>query len=165
MTESRAAFIGIGSNLNDPARQVRRAIDALSRSRQMQLTAVSSLYRTPPVGDTEQPDFCNAVARIKTDLSAGALFDVLEELEQRAGRTRDTRRWGPRVLDLDLLLFGETQLESSELTLPHARMHERAFVLVPLVEIAPDIVIPGLGRAAKYLDRLDRDKIVPIKSS
>lgn len=161
MGERHLAYVGIGSNLHQPIEQVRGAIEALSELPHTHQESVSSLYLTPPVGDTEQPDFCNAVACVKTALSVHDLFHALKAFEQRAGRKPVTRRWGPRVLDLDLLLFGDVQLQSENLTIPHARMHERAFVLVPLIEIAPDIVIPGLGPAADYLDRLDRSKIVP----
>ena len=148
------AYIGIGSNLDDPVEQVRSAFGALDAIDSTRLNARSSLYRSQPVGCAEQPDFVNAVARLESDLAAQTLLERLLGLERAAGRVR-TRPNGPRTLDLDLLLFDDDCIESERLVVPHPRMHERAFVLIPLTEIAPDVIIPGLGPAADLLARID----------
>jgi 2-amino-4-hydroxy-6-hydroxymethyldihydropteridine diphosphokinase len=152
MTAARAhrAFIALGSNLADPAAQVRRAFEALAGLRESRLVARSSLYRTAPVGYADQPDFINAVALIETRLSAGKLLQALLEIEHGFGRVREFRN-APRILDLDLLLYDDLIHHEHGLTVPHPRMHERGFVLAPLLEIAPDCVIPGLGPAHPWL--------------
>ena len=131
------------------------ALDAIDSAR---VEARSSLYRSDPVGYAEQPDFVNAVARVGSGLDAHALLGRLLSIEQAAGRVR-TRPNGPRTLDLDLLLFDDDRIESVELVVPHPRMHERAFVLIPLTEIAPDIVVPGRGSAAALLERIGRQGV------
>lgn len=138
------AFIGLGANLGDPESQVRRAIRALGDLPRTRLLAASSLYRTAPVGVGEQPDFINAVAEIETALGARELLDELITAEARFGRERPFPG-APRTLDLDLLLYGEQVIAEPGLIVPHPRMHERAFVLLPLAEIAPDISIPNQG--------------------
>jgi 2-amino-4-hydroxy-6-hydroxymethyldihydropteridine diphosphokinase len=132
---------------------VRRAIDALGALPGTRLAAASSLYRTAPVGYADQPDFVNAVAALDTELSPRGLLDGLLAIERDAGRERSFRN-APRTLDLDLLLYGDATLEDDVLTVPHPRMHERAFVLAPLAEIAPDAEIPGRGSAAACAARL-----------
>ncbi|MDQ2865720.1 MAG: 2-amino-4-hydroxy-6-hydroxymethyldihydropteridine diphosphokinase [Candidatus Eremiobacteraeota bacterium] len=127
------AYIGIGSNLDDPQTQVERAITALHDLGRIALQ--SSLYRTLPWGETAQPDFINAVVALETSLPPGELLSALQSLERQAGRVRDERRWGPRVLDLDLLLYGDAAIVTETLTVPHPRLFERAFVLAPLAEI------------------------------
>lgn len=159
------AFVGLGSNLGKPAGQVRHAMTALDALPGTGVTAASRLYRTAPWGITDQPDFVNAVAEIATDLEPQRLLDALQALEREAGRFRDGERWGPRVLDLDLLLYDDRVSSDARLTLPHPRMHQRAFVLVPLLEIAPDTGIPGLGPAAHLLDALDASDVVPMEST
>ena len=149
------AYIGIGANLHDPIAQVRAAFAALDGIDSTHVAGRSSLYRSQPVGYLEQPDFVNAVARIESGLDAHTLLDRLAAIEQAQGRVR-TRPNGPRTLDLDLLLYDEERIATAELVVPHPRMHERAFVLIPLVEIAPDIVIPGRGPAARLLERIER---------
>lgn len=144
------AFVAIGSNLADPAQQALRAFNAIAVLPHTRLCSRSSLYLTAPVGYADQPDFINAVAHIQTSLTPHQLLRALLEIEQSFGRER-TFRNAPRVIDLDLLLYNDSQQHDAGLTLPHPRMHERAFVLAPLVEIAPDIVIPGHGRAADCL--------------
>ena len=158
------AFVGLGSNLEDPARQVRRALDGLAGLPATELATASRLYRTAPWGVSDQPDFINAVARVTTTLDPWTLLEGLQALEQRAGRVRDGERWGPRVLDLDLLLYGDRVSRDERLTLPHPRMHERAFVLVPLLEIAPDIEIPAQGLAADCLAGLDASDVRPLEA-
>jgi 2-amino-4-hydroxy-6-hydroxymethyldihydropteridine diphosphokinase len=146
------AFVALGSNLSDPASQVQRAFDALAGLPGARLVARSSLYRTAPVGYADQPDFINAVALIETQLSAHDLLDALLDIEHRFGRVREFRN-APRVLDLDLLLYDDLMHHEHGLTVPHPRMHERGFVLAPLVEIAPDIIIPGHGLGRDWLSR------------
>ena len=140
------AYIGLGANLDDPAAQVELAMDELARLPQSRLAARSSLYASAPVGYAEQPDFINAVAALETALSPRALLEAMLGIEHHHHRNR-TFRNAPRTLDLDLLLYGEAHFHEENLTLPHPRMHERAFVLLPLLEIAPDLAIPGHGRA------------------
>ena len=144
------AFIGLGSNLDDPRAQVLRALQALGTLPHTRLLARSSLYRSAPVGYLEQPDFINAVAQLETELSPHALLDALLALELKCGRTRDFLN-APRTLDLDVLLYDELRHHEHGLTIPHPQMHLRAFVLHPLLEIAPDCVIPGIGAAADAL--------------
>ncbi|MDA8383366.1 MAG: 2-amino-4-hydroxy-6-hydroxymethyldihydropteridine diphosphokinase [Betaproteobacteria bacterium] len=148
--EAALAYIGLGANLGGPARQVREALDQLGTLPGTRLLSRSSLYRTEPIGFIDQPPFINAVARVETTLSPQALLAGLLDLEQRHGRVRG-RANGPRVLDLDLLMYDDRVLASPELILPHPRMHLRAFVLLPLVEIAPLCVIPRRGPARMLL--------------
>lgn len=140
-------YIGIGSNLDDPASQVRRGFEELARLPATRLLEHSSLYHSAPVGRLDQPDFINAVARIQTALPPHELLGLLLEIEQRHGRVREYPD-APRTLDLDLLLYDQLQWNDSRLILPHPRMHLRAFVLQPLLEIAPVCHIPGRGLAA-----------------
>jgi 2-amino-4-hydroxy-6-hydroxymethyldihydropteridine diphosphokinase len=144
------AFIALGSNLNDPAAQVRAGARHLGRLPVTQLVCCSSLYRTAPVGHTGQPDFINAVCEVDTRLPAHELLQALLDIEREHGRVREISG-GPRTLDLDLLLYGELTCREPGLTLPHPRLHERAFVLYPLHEIAPGLVIPGRGRVEDLL--------------
>jgi len=146
------AYVGIGANLGDPAGQVRDAAAALGRLPGTSLAACSSLYRTAPVGYADQPEFINAVAALDTALAPDALLTELQALESSAGRSRSFAN-APRTLDLDVLLYDDLQVETDTLTLPHPRMHERAFVLAPLVEIAPEVRIPGRGAARDWLAR------------
>ena len=148
------AFIGVGSNLADPLVQVRQALIELESIPGTRVTARSSLYRTSPVGYLEQPDFINAVASVQTTLKPQALLAALLAIENRHGRRR-TMRNAPRTLDLDLLLYGEEVFDQDGLTLPHPRLHERAFVLAPLAEIAPEAMVPGMGRLQDLLARVD----------
>ena len=144
------AYVGLGSNLQDPRRQIQSALAELDGMPHTRLVKQSSLYRTAPVGHVDQPDFVNAVAQLETGLPAERLLAELQEVEKRHGRARSFAN-APRTLDLDILLFGELQMESEKLVVPHPRMHERAFVLEPLVEIAPEVVIPGAGPAKQRL--------------
>ena len=155
------AFIGLGANLGDPGAQVRRALLALAGLPGTRLVAASSLYRSAPVGYTVQPDFVNAVAEVETRLGALALLGELLATEARFGRVR-TLPNAPRTLDLDLLLYGDRVISEPGLIVPHPRMHERAFVLAPLAEIAPDIAIPGKGRAGALLAACAGQKVEKI---
>ena len=143
-------FVGLGANLGDPREALESALQELDRLPHTRLVRRSSFYRSAPLGHADQPDFLNAVAQLETALPAERLLGELHAIEASHGRSRSFAN-APRTLDLDLLLFGKVVLETPALTLPHPRMHERAFVLQPLVEIAPDTVIPGHGPAAALL--------------
>jgi 2-amino-4-hydroxy-6-hydroxymethyldihydropteridine diphosphokinase len=158
---STAAFIALGSNLDDPEEQVRRGIDALAALPATRLKRASSLYRSPPVGYCDQPDFINAVAQIATHLDPRALLDALLAIERRHGRVRSVPN-GPRTLDLDILLYGNRVIREPGLTIPHPRMHERAFVIVPLAEIAPDERIPSVGTVAQCVEGMDTESVARI---
>ena len=152
------AFVALGSNLGDPQATVQAALAALQSLPGSTLAAASSLYQSAPVGLKNQPDFINAVAALDTQLSADNLLDELFAIEARFGRKREFHH-APRTLDLDLLLYGNETRGTPRLMLPHPRMHERAFVLLPLVEIAPETAIPGHGPAAALLDGV-RDQVL-----
>ena len=141
MTALTVAYVGLGSNLADPVRQVETAFDELDQLPETRLVKRSSLYRTKPAGYAAQPDFVNAVAQLQTGLPPERLLDALQAIEARHGRERSFPN-APRTLDLDLLLFGKLVLRTERLTVPHPRMRERAFVLDPLREIAPDLELP-----------------------
>ena len=155
------AYIALGANLERPEEQVKDGFEALAMLPQTRLARVSSLYRTAPVGFEAQPDFINAVAQIETALEPRALLDALLAIERRHGRVRDVSN-GPRTLDLDIVLYGEVELQEPGLTLPHPRMHERAFVMVPLAEIAPDALVPGRGRAGELVAAFDTKNILKL---
>jgi 2-amino-4-hydroxy-6-hydroxymethyldihydropteridine diphosphokinase len=144
------AYVGIGSNLADPVAQVRRAMTELDAVPGTRCVARSSLYRSAPVGKLDQPDFVNAVVQLETSQRADALLERLQALEAVHGRARGERN-GPRTLDLDLLLYERLVLDTPSLVLPHPRMHERAFVLLPLGEIDPALEIPGRGRVSRLM--------------
>ena len=144
------AYIALGANLDQPQAQLRAALLALDELPEVRLLRSSSFYRTTPVGVEGQPDFINAVCAVETALAPEALLDALQALETRFGRRRDYR-YAPRTLDLDLLLYDALILDTPQLVLPHPRMHLRAFVLHPLLEIVPDCRIPGRGAAADWL--------------
>ncbi len=144
------ATVGLGANLNDPAAQVEYALAELDRLPGTRLLRRSSLYASAPVGYLDQPDFINAVAQVETRLAPRALLAALLDIEHRHGRARSFRN-APRTLDLDLLLYGDAHFHEEGLSLPHPRMTERAFVLRPLLEIAPAMIVPGRGRAADWL--------------
>lgn len=148
---AQPAFIGLGSNLADPEQHILSAFIELARLPHTRLKASSSLYRSAPVGYADQPDFINAVAWLETTLAPHQLLHALLDLEHRHGRER-TFRDAPRILDLDLLLYDGLICHEEGLTLPHPRMHQRAFVLHPLLEIAPECIIPGRGAALSWLE-------------
>lgn len=158
------AYVGLGGNVGvaeDTLRAAIRALDALPSTR---LVRASRLYRTPAWGRVEQPDFVNAVVAIDTTLAPRALLDALLGVERAHGRERDAeaRRWGPRTLDLDLLLYGDASIDEPGLHVPHPHLHERGFVLVPLCEIAPEVVIPGHGSAREARRRVVDENIRAI---
>lgn len=148
------AYIGLGSNLQDPGAQVMRALAALERLPATRLVSHSPLYRSKPFGPVRQPDFVNAVAGVLTQLDSRTLLGELLALEQAFGRPAERERWGPRIIDLDLLIHGRERREEPGLTLPHPGIVERNFVLYPLGDLAPDLDVPGLGRVAELKGRL-----------
>lgn len=156
------AYVALGSNLDDPRAQVERGFVALQSLPQTSVIARSRLYRSAPWGFVDQPAFVNAVAGLETRLAPRELLDGLLAIERSAGRLRDGKKWAPRVLDLDLLVFGNEVLQENALTLPHPHLHERAFVLLPLFDIAPDLELPNHGRVRELLARIDTADCVPI---
>ena len=149
------AYVALGSNLDDPREQVERAMTALAGLPDTRLVLRSSLYRTRPFGPVEQPDFVNAAAGLLTRLEPAELLAQLKALEAQLGRERPVVRWGPRRIDLDLLVHGEARIAEPGLEVPHPGIAERAFVLVPLAEFAPDLGVPGRGRVRDLLARVD----------
>ncbi len=158
------AYVGLGANLGDPRRQLEQALRELDELPDTRVHARSSLYRSAPVGYADQPDFVNAVAELETRLSAKRLLAELQAIEARHGRSRSFAN-APRTLDLDLLLFGDERIAVPGITVPHPRMHERAFVLMPLVEIAPETAIPGYGKASDLLERCRSQAVQKIDAS
>ena len=144
------AYIAIGSNLASPLEQVNAAITALGDIPHSRIIAVSSFYRTPPLGPQDQPDYLNAAVALETDLEPEALLDHTQRSELQQGRVRKAERWGPRTLDLDIMLFGDRIINSERLTVPHYDMHNRGFMLWPLFEIAPDLRFPQ-GESLQHL--------------
>ena len=149
------AWLGLGSNLQQPVAQLEDAFRRLSLVDGIDILRTSGFYRTPPWGDEAQDDFINAVAQIETRLDAFSLLRELQSIENGMGRKRGKRRWGPRLIDIDLLLFEDQQFQTDELEVPHPRIHERAFVLVPLCELDDTLVIAGHGVAGELLTKLD----------
>jgi 2-amino-4-hydroxy-6-hydroxymethyldihydropteridine diphosphokinase len=155
------AYIGVGSNLGDSQARVQAAFDALGALPRTQLVARSRLYRTRPFGPVQQGDFINAVAGLLTQLSAQQLLEGIRAIEAAAGRIRE-ERWGPRTLDLDLLVFGAERIATADLTVPHPGIAERGFVLAPLADVAPTLEVPGAGRVEVLLRGLGDDGIAEI---
>ena len=148
------AYVGLGANLGDRDSTIRRAVTLLGEASGVDVVALSSLRQTAPWGPVEQPAFLNGVAELETELEPRALLEVLLDVERRLGRVR-AERWGPRTIDLDLLLHGDAVVDEPGLTLPHPHLHERRFALEPLAELAPDLSIPGKGDVAALLAALD----------
>jgi 2-amino-4-hydroxy-6-hydroxymethyldihydropteridine diphosphokinase len=157
------AFIALGSNLGDPARQIHSALCALAALPETRLVRQSSLYRNPPAGGLDQPEFVNAVAQFETRIGPRELLDRLLEIERGQGRVRDYPN-APRTLDLDIVLYGDQVVREPGLIIPHPRMLERAFVLVPLAEIAPGVVVPGSGRIAVLLRNVNASGMIKLAS-
>ena len=163
MTGPVVAFVGLGGTLGEPAATLRAALLALDGLQGTRLLRASRLYRTPAWGLEQQPDFINAVAMLETSLGAQALLESLFVIERQHGRVREAElRWGPRTLDLDLLLYGEAVIDEPGLRVPHPHLHERAFALLPLLEIAADVAIPGRGLARNAVSRLEKPDIQPL---
>ena len=160
MTDWHPAYIGIGSNLNDPAEQVRTAFAALDNLPDSRLIARSHLYSNPPMGPQDQPDYVNAVAGLITRLKPAELLDAMKAIEQQQGRERKPGdRWGARIIDLDLLVYGSASVAEPGLTVPHPGIFERNFVLFPLLDIAPQLIVPGQG-AVSVLIRAVQDQAI-----
>lgn len=156
------AYVGLGSNMAHPVRQLERALRALADLPGSDDLRSSGLYRNPAMGPVIQPDFVNAVACFVTSLPPFALLAELNRIEDLQGRVRDAGRWGPRSLDLDLLLYGNLTIDEPRLTIPHPGLHERAFVLIPLQELSPDLDIPGRGRVSALARSASREGLVRI---
>lgn len=165
MAKARA-YIGLGSNLDDPVTQVTTALQELGAIADTRCIARSGLYQSTAMiamGAADQPDYINAVAALDTGLAPMQLLEALQAIEQRHGRTRNGEKWGPRTLDLDLLLYENRQLATEHLIIPHPGLHERNFVLYPLAELAPDIDIPGRGPLPDLLSRCGREGLVRLE--
>lgn len=144
------AYIGLGSNLSEPIQQIKNAIKQIEKISASNVIAISSLYLSKPMGPQDQDDYINAVLALETSLPAIELLNSLQSIENKAGRVRKENRWGARILDLDIILFGNEMINTERLTIPHYGMSEREFVLVPLVEIAPELTLPN-GKSVKQL--------------
>ena len=155
------AYIGLGSNLDNPKEHVKQALEDLKKLPQSRLLLASKLYLSKPVGPQDQDDFINAVVLLVTELEPLALLDQLQAIEQRHQRVRE-RHWGPRTLDLDLLLFGDQCIETSRLTVPHAELANRDFVVGPLFELCPELILPGGTRLQELLQRCPIDGLICI---
>lgn len=152
------AYIAIGSNLASPLEQVNAAVQALGEIPQSKIVAVSSFYRTPPLGPQDQPDYLNAAVVLETALDAETLLDNTQRIELQQGRVRKAERWGPRTLDLDIMLFGHETISTERLTVPHYDMKNRGFMLWPLFEVAPDLIFPDGIRLRTILDNLNAER-------
>ena len=152
-------YIGLGSNLNHPVQQVTQACAEIAALEQVHLIKTSSLYKSPPMGPANQPDYINAVAEIATSLSPEELLIALQAIENKHDRVRTSERWCARTLDLDILLFGEKVIKSESLVIPHLGLYERAFVLYPLLEIAPQLVVPGYGLVGRLVQSCERGSL------
>jgi 2-amino-4-hydroxy-6-hydroxymethyldihydropteridine diphosphokinase len=148
------AYIGLGANLGDREGTIRRALELLAESDGVEVLGVSELRVTAPVGVVDQPDFLNGAAVVETALDPRALLERLLEIERLLGRRRERARWGPRAIDLDLLVYGAARVDEPGVTVPHPRLHERRFALEPLAEIAPGLVVPGRGSVEEILAEL-----------
>lgn len=150
-------FIALGSNLNQPLAQVEAALNAIKLIPQTRLVACSPFYRTKPLGPQDQPDYLNAVVELDTQLAAESLLDATQAIELNQGRERKEHRWGPRTLDLDILLFGNQTINTPRLTVPHYDMHNRGFMLYPLADIAPELIFPDGSTLASLLSQVSAD--------
>lgn len=150
-------YIAIGSNLADPVAQAKRAIEALKQLPKSRFLCASQLYSSTPMGPQNQPDYINAVAVIETELTPLQLLDCTQAIELDQGRVRKEERWGPRTLDLDILLYGDEVIDSERLTIPHYGMKEREFVLYPLAEIAPNLTLPDGTELSQLLTIVDKN--------
>lgn len=163
MTWWRPAYVGLGSNLGEPAQQLREACKRLGALPATRLVLVSPFYRSRPWGPIAQPDFVNAVAGVLTQLEPRAVLDGLRAIEAALGRPAAHERWGPRIIDLDLVSYAHESRADPQLTLPHAGVVERNFVLYPLADIAPDLDLPGLGRVAELAGRLTTEGLTRLE--
>lgn len=155
-------YLGLGANLHQPLVQLQQAVLALASLEHCQLQSVSSLYGSKPMGPQDQPDYVNAVAALTTTLSAEQLLDQLQKIELEQGRQRKDERWGPRTLDLDILLFGNQKIDSERLTVPHYGMHVREFVLYPLFELAPELHLPDGTILSQFVTTVPKNGLVVL---
>tara|TARA_Y100000748_G_scaffold108025_1_gene90428 strand:+ start:769 stop:1248 length:480 start_codon:yes stop_codon:yes gene_type:complete len=156
------AYIGLGSNMNSPVKQIKSAITSIEEIIYTKIIGVSSLYKSKPVGPQNQDDYINAVIKIETKLVPHQLLECLHDIEEKHGRIRK-EHWGPRILDLDILIFGNEIMVDEKLTIPHPEIENRSFVLAPLIEIDPDCIIPKKGLASDLLATIGKDNIVQIQ--
>jgi len=152
-------YIGLGSNLEDPVAQVLEAVEELEMIPDSILVSRSSLYRGKPMGPADQPDYVNAVVAMDTLLSAANFLQELIRIEDLQGRVRDGEKWGPRIIDLDLLMYGKQKINTPDLTVPHPGMHERDFVIIPLSELAGDVNVPGQGRLTALINKCENHSL------
>jgi 2-amino-4-hydroxy-6-hydroxymethyldihydropteridine diphosphokinase len=152
-------YIGLGSNLEDPVAQILEAVEELEMIPDSILVSRSSLYRGKPMGSAEQPDYVNAVVAMDTLLSAGDFLHELQRIEDLQGRVRGGDKWGPRIIDLDLLMYGKQKINTPDLTVPHPGMHERDFVIIPLSELAGDLNVPGQGRLTALINKCENHSL------
>ncbi|MGZ8226030.1 MAG: 2-amino-4-hydroxy-6-hydroxymethyldihydropteridine diphosphokinase [Methylococcaceae bacterium] len=155
--DTTGVYIGLGSNLASPSEQIKSARSTIAATNEIKETAFSSLYHSLPMGPQDQPDYVNAVMCITTNLSPIDLLHCLQHIENLHGRTRKSERWGARTLDLDILIYGDQLIDEPELTVPHYGLAERAFVLYPLYEIAPQLIVPGKGKIADLIKNCPLD--------
>ncbi|MAJ91417.1 MAG: 2-amino-4-hydroxy-6-hydroxymethyldihydropteridine diphosphokinase [Legionellales bacterium] len=156
------AYIGLGSNMNSPVKQIKSAITSIEEIISTKIIGMSSLYKSKPVGPQNQDDYINAVIKIETKLVPYQLLECLHDIEEKHGRIRK-EHWGPRILDLDILIFGNEIMVDEKLTIPHPEIENRSFVLAPLIEIDPDCIIPKKGLASDLLATIGKDNIVQIQ--
>jgi len=159
------AYIGLGANLDQPVEQLRKAVGMLGAIKNSRLIVVSPAYASRPMGPQDQPDYVNAVAGLLSTLEPLALLDALQDIENQMGRVRDGERWGPRVIDLDLLVFGGMVMNGERLVLPHPGIHERSFVLYPLADIAPALNVPGRASVESLRAALPGDDLQRLEES
>ena len=161
---SVTAYIALGSNLENPGYQLQRAVDNIDSEKNINLLCCSKLYQSDPVGPAGQPDYCNAVVSIETRLAPELLLDTLQAIEDKHGRVRAVK-WGARTLDLDIILYGDHIINTPRLTIPHQQMHVRSFVLYPLHDLAPELMVPEYGAVSGLLNNVDANGVQQIAES
>lgn len=154
-------YIGLGSNLDDPTRHINDAVNEIKTIKSCEYITKSSLYKTPPMGPQNQPDYINAVVKIQTSLKALKVLDLLQQIEQKHGRVRE-EKWGPRSLDLDMLLYGQQKIDNNRLKIPHPGLYVRGFVLYPLLEIEPKLTLPNGKSLAEHVESMGKQNIVKL---
>lgn len=155
------AYIGLGSNLNDPKQQIKSAVIALNKSNNIKVTGLSSLYQSKPMDGSQQPDYINAVCRVETHLTALELLYVCQDIELQQHRVRE-KKWGARTIDLDIIIYGAQVIASKKLIVPHPGIIDRAFVLIPLHEIEPELKVPVLGSLNELIDKIDTSELMKL---
>lgn len=155
------AYIGLGSNLNNPKQQIKTAVLALNATQDIKVSGLSSLYQSKPIDSSNQPDYLNAICQVNTHLTALELLYVCQAIEEKQHRVRE-KKWGARTIDLDIILYGVQVIASKQLTVPHPQMMNRAFVLVPLAELEPDLKVPVLGDLQALIEQLDNPELIKL---